>query len=72
MEKKERKREEERLNDGNNNDKLRIAKATSGGTRKSPWANAPWNRGCPGGHDKTLAVKRRKKKIERKKKSESC
>ena len=29
---------EERLNDGNNNDQLRIANATSGGTRKAAWA----------------------------------
>ena len=35
-EKKERKRE--RLNDGTNNGQLRIANATSGGTRKAAWA----------------------------------
>ena len=37
-EKKERKREEERLNDGNNNCQLRIANVTSDGPRKAAWA----------------------------------
>ena len=36
---KERKKERERLNDGNNNGQLRIANATSGGARKAAWAN---------------------------------
>ena len=35
-EKKER--EKERLNNGNNNGQLRIANATSGGARKTAWA----------------------------------
>ena len=33
--KTKREKEEERLNDGNNNGQLRIANATSGGTRKA-------------------------------------
>ena len=37
--KRERERERERLNDGNNNGQLRIANATSGGTRKAACAN---------------------------------
>ena len=32
------KEREERLNDGNNNDKLHIVNATSGGARKAAWA----------------------------------
>ena len=36
--KTEKEREKERLNDGNNNGQLRIANATSGGTRKAAWA----------------------------------
>ena len=33
------KKKRERLNDGNNNGQLIIAKATSGGARKATWAN---------------------------------
>ena len=34
------KTEKERLNDGNNNGQLRIAKATSAGARQAAWANS--------------------------------
>ena len=34
------KKEEERLKVGNNNGQLRIANATSGGTRKAAWAKS--------------------------------
>ena len=37
--KTERKKEEERLNYGNNNGQLRIVKAISSGARKATWAN---------------------------------
>ena len=33
-----REKEKERLNDGNNNGKLRITNGTSGGARKAAWA----------------------------------
>ena len=36
------KREEERLNDGNNNGQLRIANAITGGARKAAWANSQY------------------------------
>ena len=36
--KSKRRRETERLNDGNNNGELRIANVTSGGARKAAWA----------------------------------
>ena len=42
--KTERKKERERLNDGNNNGQLRIANATSGGARKYAWAKKLLNR----------------------------
>ena len=35
---REREKERKRLNDGNNNGQLRIANATSGGSRKATWA----------------------------------
>ena len=54
---KERERDwAKRLNDGNNNGKLRIANATSGGARKAAWAksnkiiarcNTLGTQGCP-------------------------
>ena len=38
----QKKKEERRLNDGNNDGQLRIANATSSGARKAAWANLDW------------------------------